>query len=84
VSVDEEGSALFVRVGDSGCGIDAGHLTRIFSHGFTTKPGGHGFGLHSCAVAAREMGGSLHVHSEGAGCGATFTLRLPLQRSPAE
>jgi C4-dicarboxylate-specific signal transduction histidine kinase len=81
VAVYEEDSTLMVRVRDSGCGIDEAHLTRIFSHGFTTKPGGHGFGLHSCAVAAREMGGSLGVHSDGGGTGATFTLYLPLDRS---
>ena len=52
---------------------------RIFSHGFTTRPDGHGFGLHSSAMAAREMGGELTVQSEGAGKGATFTLQLPLQ-----
>jgi signal transduction histidine kinase len=51
---------------------------RIFSHGFTTRSGGHGFGLHSGALAAREMGGSLTVQSNGLGCGATFTLELPL------
>jgi len=57
------------------------NLTRIFSHGFTTKKGGHGFGLHCGALAAREMGGSLLAHSEGPGHGATFTLELPLQSS---
>jgi signal transduction histidine kinase len=64
-------------VSDNGCGITRDNLARMFSHGFTTKPGGHGFGLHSCAVAAREMGGSLTVQSEGEGAGATFTLCLP-------
>jgi signal transduction histidine kinase len=57
-------------------------LTRIFSHGFTTKKGGHGFGLHSCANAAKEMGGRLTARSDGVGCGASFTLELPLK--PAE
>ena len=54
-------------------------MTRIFSHGFTTRAGGHGFGLHSCALAAAEMGGSLTAFSEGPGKGATFTLELPLE-----
>jgi signal transduction histidine kinase len=35
--------------------------------------------LHSGALAAREMGGSLNVHSDGPGHGATFTLELPFQ-----
>ena len=53
-------------------------LTRIFSLGFTTRPDGHGFGLHSGALAAREMGGSLLSHSDGPGLGATFVLELPI------
>jgi signal transduction histidine kinase len=67
-----------VRVEDNGIGIPPEHLTRIFSHGFTTRPNGHGFGLHIGALNAREMGGSLSAASDGAGCGATFTLILPM------
>jgi sensor histidine kinase regulating citrate/malate metabolism len=52
-------------------------LTRIFQFGFTTRDEGHGFGLHSSAVAAQELGGSLTAHSAGQGQGATFTLELP-------
>jgi C4-dicarboxylate-specific signal transduction histidine kinase len=77
VAVRQEAGCTIVRVRDSGCGISADNLPHIFSHGFTTKPGGHGFGLHSCAIAAQEMGGSLTVHSDGPGTGATFELRLP-------
>jgi PAS domain S-box-containing protein len=68
-----------IAVTDNGMGIAPENLTRIFAHGFTTKKDGHGFGLHSGALAAKEMGGSLGVHSDGVGCGATFTLELPLQ-----
>jgi signal transduction histidine kinase len=53
-------------------------LSRIFNHGFTTRKTGHGFGLHSGALAARELGGSLSVHSDGPGRGAIFTLELPM------
>jgi PAS domain S-box-containing protein len=69
-----------ISVRDNGIGIPPENLTRIFSHGFTTKKDGHGFGLHSGALAAKEMGGSLNVQSDGIGHGATFTLELPLQR----
>jgi len=55
-------------------------LTRIFNHGFTTRKDGHGFGLHSGANAAKELGGKLVVFSEGVGHGATFTLELPAQQ----
>ena len=67
-----------ISVSDSGVGIPAGNLTRIFEHGFTTRKSGHGFGLHSSALAASEMGGSLRAHSDGPGHGATFTIDLPL------
>jgi C4-dicarboxylate-specific signal transduction histidine kinase len=66
-----------LMVKDNGVGIAAENLTRIFGHGFTTRKNGHGFGLHSSANAAREMKGSLTVHSDGLGAGATFTLELP-------
>lgn len=67
-----------VTVQDSGSGIAPENLTRIFSHGFTTKKTGHGFGLHSSALAATGMGGSLSAHSDGPGTGATFSLDLPI------
>lgn len=70
-----------ITVADNGVGIPPENLTRIFNHGFTTRKTGHGFGLHSAALAARELGGSLTAHSEGPGRGATFTLELPLQFS---
>ena len=66
-----------ISVMDNGVGILPENLTRIFNHGFTTRKGGHGFGLHSGALAAKEMGGALTVHSDGPGRGATFTLELP-------
>ena len=67
-----------VSVTDNGMGIPAENLTRIFAHGFTTRKDGHGFGLHSSALAAKEMGGELHVQSAGPNRGATFTLTLPI------
>ena len=65
-------------------GIPPENLARIFNHGFTTKKTGHGFGLHSCANAAAELGGSLSVRSEGPGKGATFTLELPAQGNASQ
>jgi len=73
-----------ISVSDNGVGIDAKDLNRIFSYGFTTKKNGHGFGLHSAALAAKEMGGSIEVHSEGLGKGATFTITLPLKQEMAQ
>jgi signal transduction histidine kinase len=73
-----ESDRVAIRVQDNGVGIPAENLNRIFGHGFTTKKGGHGFGLHSGANAARSMGGRLYVESPGVGLGATFTLELPV------
>ncbi len=83
VRTERNGVSFKVSVSDMGIGIDRENLTRIFSHGFTTKKEGHGFGLHSSANAATEMGGRLSVHSDGLGCGATFTVELPLSRVEA-
>jgi two-component system, NtrC family, sensor kinase len=69
---------VHIVVADNGIGISEENLTRIFAHGFTTRAEGHGFGLHSGALAARAMGGSLSVASGGSGHGATFTLELPV------
>lgn len=68
---------------DNGMGIPAENLQKIFQHGFTTRKDGHGFGLHSGALAASNLGGSVHVHSDGPGLGARFSLELPL-RLPAK
>jgi two-component system, NtrC family, sensor kinase len=70
-----------IEVEDDGIGIAEDTLARIFSHGFTTKSEGHGFGLHSSACAAGELGGSLDARSGGPGCGATFTLIIPCERA---
>jgi two-component system NtrC family sensor kinase len=72
-----ENDRLQIHICDNGIGIRPEHMPHIFTHGFTTKKDGHGFGLHSCANAARELGGSLTVESAGPGCGATFILELP-------
>jgi len=69
--------ADFGSVVDNGVGIPPENLARIFQHGFTTRKDRHGFALHSGALAAQEMGGSLTPHSDGRGQGATFTLELP-------
>jgi PAS domain S-box-containing protein len=70
---------LEIAVLDNGVGIDPGDLVRIFGNGYTTKADGHGFGLHSSACAAMELGGNLSAQSEGKGHGARFVLTLPLE-----
>ena len=67
-----------IEVRDNGVGLARENLTRVFAYGFTTKSDGHGFGLHSGALAAKQLGGALWAESEGLGLGATFTLEIPL------
>jgi PAS domain S-box-containing protein len=82
VKARADGDTLVFEIEDNGCGIEADDLTRIFRHGFTTKESGHGFGLHSSAIAAQAMGGSLSVISAGSGHGASFCLTLPRRDAP--
>jgi signal transduction histidine kinase len=70
-------SGVRISIIDNGVGIAPENMPRLFHHGFTTRQSGHGFGLHSGAVAAQELGGSLRAASDGIGLGATFVLELP-------
>ena len=72
-----QGNRVCLSVADNGIGIKPENLTRIFQYGFTTRKSGHGFGLHSGALAAKEMGGRLWVDSKGLEQGAVFTLEFP-------
>jgi len=65
-------------VQDNGVGIPPENMRHIFQHGFTTKINGHGFGLHSSVLAAKDMRGTLTAKSDGTNHGATFILELPL------
>jgi sensor domain CHASE-containing protein len=76
----QDGRVRF-EVSDCGPGISEENIAKVFNHGFTTKPSGHGFGLHASANAATEMGGTLTARSEGEGRGATFTLEIPMRGS---
>ncbi|HEU5078695.1 MAG TPA: HAMP domain-containing sensor histidine kinase [Opitutaceae bacterium] len=73
---------VVIKIIDNGIGIPAENLPKIFCHGFTTRKDGHGFGLHSSSLAAKQMGATLTAHSEGPGKGATFTLALPAWSKP--
>jgi len=70
---------LRIEVLDNGIGIAQENITKIFAHGYTTKTAGHGFGLHGCALSAKEIGGTLTAHSQGPGLGASFVFTLPLK-----
>lgn len=72
--------SVTVEVIDNGMGIPADTLGEIFKSGFSTKPRGNGFGLHSSANLAKEMKGRLSANSNGLGKGTTMTLWLPFPK----
>lgn len=78
VSTFREGTWVRIKVTDNGCGIPEDYQIRIFNQGFSTKAGKGGFGLHYCANVIGELGGTIEVKSDGAGCGATFIVALPV------
>jgi signal transduction histidine kinase len=77
---DDSCSRVEVDVRDTGIGIAAEQLSKMFTRGFTTKREGNGIGLHSSLLTLEKIGGTLSVRSDGIGTGATFTLRLPIPR----
>ncbi len=72
----QDPQTVVVEIQDSGIGIAPDVLQRLFEFGFTTKKEGHGFGLHTSAILAKELGGDLSAHSDGLGTGARFILRF--------
>lgn len=86
IKVGEEVDEVVVRVDDTGIGIDAAMLPRIFEF-FTQDasarklaPGGLGVGLGLVRQIVSEHGGTVAARSQGLGKGSEFTVRLPLKR----
>lgn len=73
----QDNNEVYLSVTDYGSGIKQHYMNKIFTHTFTTKKKGHGFGLHSSANYMTEMGGKIVVNSDGEGKGSTFTLSFP-------
>jgi Fe-S cluster biogenesis protein NfuA len=65
-----------ILVEDSGRGISPEDLPKVMRAGFTTKPSGHGLGLHSFAVFLSATGGSLRVESAGLDCGTRVIVEV--------
>jgi len=78
------GDEVYVRIEDSGIGIPAENLSRVFERGFTTRSdnGGTGLGLPVTKEIVESHGGRIGVESEF-GRGACFTIRLPVQKCSA-
>lgn len=76
LSVERDNQYKYIKVTDTGTGIPPDMLQSVFAYGYTTKKGGHGFGLHSCANYMTEMGAKIWAESQGTGKGATFVLQF--------
>lgn len=75
-SFDETANAVSASISDTGKGMDAAVLDKIFQPFFTTKTGGTGLGLAICKRLIEEQGGRIAIESS-LGRGATFTVTLP-------
>jgi PAS domain S-box-containing protein len=84
VAVEQEGGQAVIRIGDTGLGIEPGHLEDIFIMFMQVdcspeRPGsGLGVGLSLARTLVELHGGSISAHSPGLGLGSQFTVRLPL------
>ena len=84
VTTGVEGDSVWVEIADTGCGIPADKIDRIFDPFYTTKPVGKGtgLGLSLSYGIVQNHGGSLTVCSEP-GVGTTFRIRLPIHQPAA-
>ncbi len=84
LSLGVEGKEAVLRVNDTGVGIDAGILERVFEpfvqgeRGLARSGGGLGLGLPLVRGLAELHGGSVEARSAGVGAGAELVVRLPL------
>ena len=76
LTVEQDETSIYINVRDKGKGIEREKLQKIFTHGFTTKENGHGFGLHSSAIYMAAMNGRIWADSDGPGHGACFVLQF--------
>jgi two-component system sensor histidine kinase HydH len=83
VSTVRDGRDVLVRVTDTGAGIPAEVLPRVFEPYFSTKKAGTGLGLPTVRRVVEEHGGTLTLESE-VGKGTQFTMRLPAPVGPAD
>ena len=76
IQTDLDDTNVLIRFMDTGAGMSAENLSRVFEPYFTTKPAGTGLGLLIVRRIVREHGGELSIESRE-GKGLTLTIRLP-------
>jgi C4-dicarboxylate-specific signal transduction histidine kinase len=79
--LNEEIGVVHLQVRDHGPGVPPALRETVFTHGYSTRKGGHGWGLYTCSLWAKEMGGSLTVQ-DNPPRGANFVITLPLNPIP--
>lgn len=84
ITTSKEGDFLKITVSDTGNGIDAEHLPRVFDRFYRADPartrhtGGSGLGLAITKAILNAHGGDINAQSAGIGKGAEFVITLPL------
>jgi CheY-like chemotaxis protein len=77
------GAYVHLEVQDTGCGMDAATIARVFDPFFSTKASGRGLGLATVLGVARGHSGALRVSSEP-GRGTTFRIFFPSPEAAAQ
>jgi signal transduction histidine kinase len=69
---------VFVKISDSGPGIDKEVLPKLFNKFITGSPSGTGLGLYICKNITEAHGGNIWTKNNNENKGATFTFTLPI------
>jgi two-component system sensor histidine kinase DctS len=75
--IDDDSGQVQLHVCDRGPGVPSALRDTVFTHGYSTRKGGHGWGLYASRLWATDVGGSLTVQDH-LPRGADFVLTLPL------
>jgi len=75
----KDAGTIIVKVRDSGCGIPAQNIPKLFTHFFTSKPDGLGMGLSISRSIVEAHGGRLNAENNP-DCGATFYFTIPIDK----
>src|SRR5678816_2989085 len=75
-----QANSVKVEISDSGCGIAAEDISKVFEPYFSTKDTGTGLGLAIVKKAVDDHGGTISVASKQ-GSGTTFTINLPAKEN---